>query len=475
MSRPVMSRRIRVAVVGGGISGLTAAFRLRQALGSDAQIDVVESSDRLGGVLRTVDVGGRAVDVGAEAFIVRRPEALALIDELGLADDVVSPSGTRPAIWSGAGLHPLPAPAMMGIPASPEPVAGLVDSDDLDRLAGEADRPLNWSVTQNPTVGDLVADRFGPSVVARSVDPMLGGVYSSLAADIGLREAIPALAARLDGGSPSLTAAVRSVIDSGAGASGPVFGTLIGGYRRLLDALTAAAAVTPALARAVVTLGSGADGWTLGFGDGGSADYDGVVLAVPAPVAGELLTESAPAIGEALVAVPRASSVVVSIALEPGTRLPDHSGVLVATGETLRAKAFTFSSRKWPHLAGDDEPVSVRASFGRHGAPVPDEDDEPGVGERLVADALADLDAVCAAAGVNAVSARVVDSYVQRWPGGLPVYGPGHLAAMARVDAHRPPRLALAGSAYAGVGVPACIGRAGRAAAAVVADLTPET
>ena len=147
----------------------------------------------------------------------------------------------------------------------------------------------------------------------------------------------------------------------------------------------------------------------------------------------------------------------------------------MATGETLRAKAFTFSSRKWPHLAGDDEPVSVRASFGRHGAPVPDEDDEPGVGERLVADALADLDAVCAAAGVNAVSARVVDSYVQRWPGGLPVYGPGHLAAMARVDAHRPPRLALAGSAYAGVGVPACIGRAGRAAAAAVADLTPET
>ena len=163
---------------------------------------------------------------------------------------------------------------------------------------------------------------------------------------------------------------------------------------------------------------------------------------------------------------------VVSIALAPGTELPDHSGVLVGTGEGLRAKAFTFSSQKWAHLSDADRPVSVRASFGRFGAVVPDETTEPGVDDRLRREALEDLDEVCRAAGVAPVSSRVVDAYVQRWDDGLPVYAPGHLAAMSQVLAARPSRLALAGSSYAGVGVPACIGRAGRAAAELLADLT---
>ncbi|NED70327.1 protoporphyrinogen oxidase, partial [Streptomyces sp. SID10244] len=95
------------------------------------------------------------------------------------------------------------------------------------------------------------------------------------------------------------------------------------------------------------------DGWTLDLGDR-VADYDGVVLAIPAWLAGHILRRSLPDLAAPLIAVQRASSVVVSIALAPGTPLPDHSGVLVATGDSLRAKAFTFSSQKWPHLSGDD-------------------------------------------------------------------------------------------------------------------------
>ncbi|WP_439032767.1 FAD-dependent oxidoreductase [Gordonia terrae] len=457
----------RIAIVGGGISGLTAAYRLRRALGAETTLDLFEASDRIGGVLHTTTVGGQTVDVGAEAFIVRRPEALELVTELGLADRIVSPTPRRPAVWSGGRLHPLPSPALMGIPATPAAVEGLVASGDLDRMAAEAERPLGWRTGADPSVGALVADRFGESVVARSVDPMLGGVYSSLAGDIGLREAMPALAARLDGGAPSLTAAVNELITAGASVSGPVFGTLVGGYGVLLDALRGAAAADVRVASRVLGVEPAGDGWRVHTDDTAHA-YDAVVLATPAWESGRLLRRSVPELAAPLEAVRAASSVVVSIALAPSTPLPEHSGVLVGTGEGLRAKAFTFSSQKWAHLAAPDRPVSVRASFGRFGAPVPDES----VDDQLRAEALEDLDEVCRAAGAAPVSDRVIDTRVRRWNGGLPVYGPGHLTEMARIITARPRRLALTGSSYAGVGVPACIGQAGRAAAALLDDLS---
>lgn len=461
----------RIAVVGAGVSGLTAAYRLRRRLGGGALIDVYETAGRSGGVLHTADVGGRPVDVGAEAFIVRRPEALGLIDELGLAGRVVAPTARRPAVWAGGTLHDLPRPALMGIPASAEAVRGIADPDDLARIAAEAQRPWRWRPGADPSVGDLVADRFGPSVLARSVDPMLGGVYASRAADIGVREALPALARRLDDGAPGLRAAVTALLDASAAAPGPVFGALVGGYRVLIDTLTEAAAVRPRLDTAVTAVRPDGARWSVTAAGGGAESYDGVVLAVPGWVAGDLLGDGYPDLTGPLRRIRQAPSVIVSIALTPGTALPEHSGVLVAGGEELHAKAFTFSSQKWAHLADPGGPVSVRASFGRYGAPVPDETQEPGVHDRLRADALADLDRVCEAAGIPAPSPTVLDAVVQPWQQGLPVYSPGHLDRVAAVDRARPAGLVLAGSAYAGVGVPACIGRAGRAAADLLADL----
>ncbi|MGX7696486.1 protoporphyrinogen oxidase [Gordonia polyisoprenivorans] len=460
----------RVAIVGGGVSGLVAAYRLRRALGDDATIDLYEQRERLGGVLHTVDVAGQATDVGAEAFIVRRPEAVALVDELGLADRVVSPTPRRPAIWAGGRLHPMPAPALMGIPATAEVMAGLADPADLARIAAEPDRALAWRPGDDVAVGDLVADRFGASVVARSVDPMLGGVYSSLAADIGVREAIPALTARLDAGAPNLSAAVGGLLNP-VGTGGPVFGTLVGGYRVLVDALTAAARPALCTDRQVVAVHADGDRWRVGTESGTDADYDGLVLAVPAWTAARLLAGIGDEFVATLAAVEPASSVVVSIALAPGTALPDHSGVLVATGEDLRPKAFTLSSQKWAHVGGDGAAVSVRASFGRYGDPVADPADDPRIDESLQSWALTDLDRICVAAGVSAPSEHVLEVRVQRWDGGLPRYAPGHLDRMAGVLDALPPRLALAGSSYAGVGVPACIATAGRAAEVILAAL----
>lgn len=458
-------RSPRVAVIGAGVSGLTAAFRLRQRLGVDAVIDVYDSADRPGGLLCTREVGGVSMDVGAEAFIVRRPEARDLVDELGLTAHVVSPGGLRPAIWSGDGLHPLPAPALMGIPLGPEPMADLASPADLDRMAAEADVSLAWAPGADPSVGDLVGDRFGRSVVARGVDPMLGGVYSTLADHLGLREAIPALARALDDGAPSLTAAVRHVLDAGASATGPVFGALRGGYRELVDALVAAGGARLHLGAAVTGLAHGPDGFTLlieASGQPRPIDYDGVVVAVPVWTAAELLGDVAPETAAVLADVQPAGSAVVAFAVPESTPLPEHSGVLVATDADLAIKAVTLSTQKWPHLRGG--PVrTLRASFGRLGDPVIRTD------EQLVAAAVSDLAIVFSAAGLPAP--EVADAVVQRWPAGLPHYPPGHLARMRTALAMLPDGIGVAGSGYNGVGVPACIGTADAAVGKVTAAL----
>ena len=196
-------------VVGGGISGLTAAYRLRAAAGGDASITLFDPGERLGGVLRTELVAGRPMDVGAEAFVVRRPEMPALLDELGLANRQVGTTGARPLIYSKDRLHPLPPATLNGIPSSAASVAGLVDEATVTLIDAEPARPLSWQPGGDPVVADLVADRFGEQAVARSVDPMLSGVYAGSAATIGLRAGAPSVAAALDRGATSLTDAVR--------------------------------------------------------------------------------------------------------------------------------------------------------------------------------------------------------------------------------------------------------------------------
>ncbi|MFM1725660.1 protoporphyrinogen oxidase [Rhodococcus sp. PAM 2766] len=447
-------RRVSVAVVGGGVTGLVAAFRLRQQLGADAEITVVEAGSRLGGKLRTVPLGDGPVDVGAEAFIARRPEVAELLVELGIEDQLVHPAGRQPLIWSEGALHPLPTRTLMGIPSTAQSVEGLVDADTLARITAEPTVPFDWDASADIDVASLVGSRFGEQVVRRSVDPLLGGVYSGLAESIGVRAALPALAAALDAGATSLTAAVTAALPTPS--PGPVFGTLRDGYGTLLDALRAAARPHTILDAAATDLRRAGDGWWLDP----IGHVDGVLLAAPAPDMIRLVAAAAPRLAAAASGIELASSAVVALALPNDAGVPENSGILVATGESLGAKAFTLSSRKWPHLA-DREVTLVRASYGRFGdAAVVDNSDE-----QLIAKARADLETV------TGVSTEPVDVFVQRWHGGLPQYAPGHLERVAAIEsaADGVDGLEVAGAYLHGVGVPACVASATTAATRLAA------
>ncbi|HEV2780857.1 MAG TPA: protoporphyrinogen oxidase [Actinophytocola sp.] len=456
-----------IAVVGGGISGLAAAYRLRRLLGAGARIVVLEAADRPGGKLRTGSLGGVRYDVGAEAFLNRRPEAVALLREVGLGDQLVHPSGARSTVRAGGARRPIPGRTVMGVPAEASVVRELLSEEGLAAVEAERRLPPLRLDGRDAGLGGLLRARFGAELVDRLVDPLLGGVYAGGVDGLGLRATLPALASAVDAGATSLTEAAGVSLPSAEFVdSTPVFGTLRGGLGVLVDRLVELSSVELRLGCPVRSLARRERGWRLG-GDV-PLDADGVVLAVPAPAARRLLSDVVPVASAAYAEVEVASVAVVGLALPPGTELPPASGVLIAAGERhadgtpFAAKAFTFSARKWPHLDAAG-PVLVRGSVGRH--------NEPGALRATDAELVhlirSDL------AELTGITAPPVDSVVVRWGGGLPQYGVDHLDRVAAIERSvaAVPGLAVAGAVLHGVGIPACIATADRAAAKIAADL----
>jgi oxygen-dependent protoporphyrinogen oxidase len=448
-----------VVVVGGGIAGLAAAHRLR-AQGRDVLL--LEGSPQVGGVLRRRTVAGVGVDVGAEAMLNRRPEGVALAAELGL--EVCHPAQASSRIWTRDALRPLPR-SLMGVPLDLDDLAasGVLTDAELDRVRaerGHAPTPISDDVS----VGDLVDDRLGPAVTDRLVEPLLGGVYAGHARAISARAAVPQLVALAERGS-LLDGA--PALGTPSTYSAPVFAGLPGGMGGLPLALAERLEVRTGETVRSLTREHARFRLVAGPTTGERVvTADEVVLAVPPPAASRLLADLAPVASDLVGGIGVASVVVVTLAFRVADvgalAETDASGFLVPPVEQRAIKAATFSFAKWAWVreAGAAEGlVHLRTSLGRHGEEaslqVPDED--------LVAASLRDL------AAATGVVATPVDTHVQRWGGGLPQYAVGHLDRVARIraDVARVAGLAVCGAAYDGVGIPAVIGSAGRAADAL--------
>ena len=191
-----------IAVIGGGISGLSAAYELRKKLGPAARIIVIESSAQVGGKLKTRTGTNGPLEAGAEAYLAFRHDATDFFKELGLADQLVAPSGLLSKLYIGGELKDLPRNTVTGIPGSSEGLGYLLSEATLAKIDAESNPELtpalHWVLGDDMNVGQLVAARLGEEVVDRIVSPLLGGVYSTTAYDLGLRATIPQLAAALD-------------------------------------------------------------------------------------------------------------------------------------------------------------------------------------------------------------------------------------------------------------------------------------
>ncbi|GGN01117.1 protoporphyrinogen oxidase [Streptomyces fuscichromogenes] len=490
-----------VVVIGAGIAGLAAAHRL---LERGSRVTVLEASERVGGKLLPGEIAGVRVDLGAESMLARRPEAVTLAREAGLADRLRPPATATASIWTRGALRPMPKGHVMGVPGTAAALSGVLSEEGLARIERDADLPRT-EVGDDVAVGEYVAARLGREVVDRLVEPLLGGVYAGDAYRISLRSAVPQLyqAARTH---DSLTEAVREIQAKAAAGpqTGPVFmgieggvgtlplavaesvrarggeivtGTPVTELRRVPaaadhDGSRPAAGPGPSTTAAgPADVGSGpvaADGsrtvWRVVAGDR-VLHADAVVAAVPAPAAATLLRAEVPAAAAELAAVEYASMALITLAYRRADlALPEGSGFLVPPVDGRTIKASTFASQKWGWIADENPDVVVlRTSVGRYGETAVLGREDAG----LVDVSRHDLRAA------TGLAAAPVATRVTRWTDGLPQYPVGHHARVARVREHvgKLPGLAVCGAQYDGVGIPACIASAYAAVDQLAGDL----
>ncbi len=445
------------------MAGLAAAFAL--AGRGDVRVTLYEADEHLGGKVRSEAFAGVDLDLGPDAFLARRPEAVALCQELGLADALVAPATATAYLWSRGRLRRLPSGLALGVPTRLGPLARsrVLSPLGLARVALEPLVP-GRTLDADEALGALVRRRLGDEVHRRLVDPLVGGINAGDTDRLSVELVAPSLAAAA-ASSSSLVVGARRQAAAGPPPSGPVFLTLPGGLSRLVDALATrlenlgAEVCTGERITGVEPLAGG--GYRLSA-ESGPIAADAVVLATPAFVTAALLAPHAPGAAATLAAIDHASVALVALAYPRGAiaRPLDGSGFLVARGEGRLMTACSWASSKWSHLdAGDG--IVLRVSAGRAGDERADSLDD----DALVARLRLELDE---AMGITQPPSSV---RVIRWRRAFPQYAPGHAWRIAAAEAElatRMPAVRLAGAALAGVGLPACIASGQRAAEGLV-------
>lgn len=466
----------RIAVVGGGIAGLTVAYDILRAH-PECAVTVFESTAEVGGKLRLDTVGDLVLDTGAESMLATRPEAVDLAQSLGLAQDIVTPAVVGANLWIGDSMRRMPRGLLLGIPGDLRELAAaeVLSGVALARLSLDLAMP-GTPLDGDVSVGTYVADRLGREVVDRLVDPLLGGVYAGHAYALSMQATMPGLFASLQREPRSLLVAAGALVDAGSRATRPlgsaVFAGLRGGVGRLPVALAAAVTGLGGVIRhssVVRSLSVVPDGYCLEVGETRASEsltFDRVVLAAPGPASARILRSVAAQAADRISAIDYASVALVTM-VYPAENVPRQvtSGFLVPATMGRSIKAATFATNKWEWTrehAGDDV-VVIRASLGRAGEEVVLQRDD----DELMALAHGDL---TAALGISAPPRAWS---VTRWGGALAQYTVGHvdLVSAIRSDLAHLPHLALAGAAYDGVGIPAVIASAHAAAAQLTADL----
>ena len=473
--------RASVVIVGGGIAGLSAAWELTGAKdGPDEhspRVEIIEADTHVGGVLRTTQFAGRTIDLGADGFLARRPEAVELIGELGRSNELEAIDASGASIWLRGALHELPTGLVLGIPISSGQLSAVKGLSLRARLDAARDQrlPVHMNVGDDATIGDIVRTKLGRELAYQFIEPMVGGIQAGRIDQLSAKSVFPSLLAAAQKGG-SLMKALRPATASTPEATGPTFNSLIDGVGslplELAEQLRGRGVVlrTGVAVTALRRTPSGNYPWEVDTATT-TTPADVVVLATPAPTVARLLGNLDPAL-ERLSSIPSAGAAIITFSAPRNdiTLSAAGTGVLVPlgtpwTGEgSMMVTALTFLDRKWTHLRLDDD-VLVRAHVGRI-------DDERWT--QLSDDDLTER----VASEMRVLLPRFENTYssvVQRWPAALPQYYLGHDTMVTNAKAAAATiRVALCGNAYDGVGIPASIGsgrRAGREALDMVRDV----
>jgi oxygen-dependent protoporphyrinogen oxidase len=456
---------VRVVVVGGGVAGLAAARRLEQLL-PDVEIVLVERAKWLGGKLLTERTDGFVIEAAPDSFLTRKERGTALCEELGLRGELIGrrPENARSFVRRGDELLPLPEGLTGMIPTNLDALAEspLLTEAGKRRLAAETDVPPA-PPGGDESIAGFVSRRLGREAYEAFIEPLMTGIYGGDGDQLSLESTFPQLRAlELAHGSVLRGLLAQPRADS----EHPAFLSLRGGMAELVAGLRRSLARTSIiLNRAAVAIRTQASGYAVELRSGEQLYADGVVVAVPAFAAAELLASLDRGLADAHAEIPYASSVVVSLAYdEAAVAHPlDGYGYVVPHSEESDVLACTWSSSKWGGRAPTGHAL-LRVYAGRFGG----RDVTTEVDDDLVELAREEL-------RLLGITTEPSLARVHRWPRGMPQYVLGHPDRLVRIEnaLEEHPGLALAGAAYRGVGIPDCIRSGEDAAQSLARSLAP--
>src|SRR6516164_6839957 len=464
----------RVAIVGGGISGLCAAFHLEKAraAGADLSYTLFESSKRLGGSIHSIRIDECLVEAGPDSFLTEKPWALMLCKELGIDGQLIGSNDAQRKTYIVVKnrLIAMPDGLMFMVPTKLVPTAltSLFSWGTKLHMVRELMHPPR-PMQNDETVGELVERHFGAEVVDRLADPLLSGVYGGDANKLSARAVLPRfveMEEKYGSLSKAMLAAHKKMrVTAGKQPPRPLFSSLQDGMQQLVNAIVAR--LDPSVLRLrtrVRAVYPQRDRWRLAIDMGGNEMFDAVIVATPANLAGALLEGVDRDIADDLLGVTYSSSVTVTLGYRRDQlkHLPPGFGFLVPRSEGRRMLACTFVHNKFPHRAPADKGI-LRCFLGgaRDEAVLNLTDDE------IVDTVRKELREIVK------LETRPMFDRVYRWRGAMAQYESGHIARIARIEKRLKDILGLevAGNAYHGIGVPDCIREGMNAANAVVQTL----
>ncbi|MGC1450339.1 MAG: protoporphyrinogen oxidase [Candidatus Sulfotelmatobacter sp.] len=460
----------RVAIIGGGISGLAAAFAFEEQHRAGTQIDYVlyESSARLGGVLRTEDIDGCVVEAGPDSFITEKPWAADLCRDLGLGDQLIGSNDAdrKTYILTNGRLVEMPDGLMFMVPTKilSTGLSPLFSWKTKLRMTQELFHPPR-AADHDESVATFFERHYGSEMVDRLADPLLSGVYGGEASSLSVRAVLPRFAEmeRTHGSlSRAMLAARKKMATGPRRPAPPLFTSLKNGMQHLAETvisrLTPASLLVNALVQAVQREGRT---WVVSAGMQ-SDQFDSIIVALPAPAAAQVLRMASPELSAELAAIQYSSSITVGLGYDRDVRenLPPGFGFLVPRSEGKKLLAATFVHNKFPHRAPDDRAL-LRCFFAGNNA----EDVWPLTDEQIIGIVRHELQQILGPQ-ISGLRAEPLFARVYKWKSAMAQYGVGHLDRLDRIEGLRQqlPGLALAGNAYRGIGVPDCV-RSGRDAA----------